>query len=84
MTGSTRPHATQAQEQLMTTPDTTPKPVRPDWLMPVIVTVVTGLIAIVLVALNGLYWMCAAIAVVEAISISMMIRASRARARNSA
>ena len=67
----------------MTTPDTTPKPVRPDWLMPVIVTVVTGLIAIVLVALNGLYWMGAAIAVVEAISISMMIRASRARARNS-
>ena len=34
----------------MTTPDTTPKPVRPDWLMPVIVTVVTGLIAIGLVA----------------------------------
>lgn len=82
--GQHQPQATQAQEQLMTTPDTTPKPVRPDWLMPVIVTVVTGLIAIVLVALNGLYWMGAAIAVVEAISISMMIRASRARARNSA
>ncbi len=46
---------------------------------PVIVTVVTGLIAIVLVAMNGLYWMCAAIAVLEAISITMMIRASRAR-----
>jgi ABC-type transport system involved in cytochrome bd biosynthesis fused ATPase/permease subunit len=70
----------------MTTPHTTPKPVRPDWLIPVIVTVVTGLLAIVLVAMNGLYWMCAAIAVLEAISITMMIKSSRVRAaaRNSA
>ena len=66
----------------MTTPDTTPKSVRPDWLMPVIVTVVTGLIAIVLVASNGLYWMCAVIAVVDAIGITTIIRASRARAKN--
>ena len=70
----------------MTIPHTTPKSVRPDWLIPVIVTVVTGLLAIVLVAMNGLYWMCAAIAVLEAISITMMIKSSkvRAAARNSA
>ena len=69
----------------MTIPHTTPNSVRPDWLIPVIVTVVTGLIAIVLVAMNGLYWMCAAIAVLEAISITMMIKSSKVRAaRNSA
>ena len=68
----------------MTTPNTSPKSVRPDWLMPVMATLVTGVIAIVLVALNGLYWMCAAIAVVEAIGITTIIRASRMRARNSA
>ena len=70
----------------MTIPHTTPNSVRPDWLIPVIVTVVTGLIAIVLVAMNGLYWMCVAIAVLEAISITMMIKSSkvRAAARNSA
>ncbi|MDR6504614.1 hypothetical protein [Arthrobacter oryzae] len=68
----------------MTTPHTTPKSDRPDWLIPVIVTVVTGLLAIVLVAMNGLYWMGAAIAALEAISITMMIKSSKVRAaRNS-
>jgi hypothetical protein len=66
----------------MTTPNTTPKPARPDWLMPVIASVVTGVIGIVLVASNGLYWMCAVIAVVDAIGITTIIRASRARAKN--
>ena len=68
----------------MTEPSTNPKSTRPDWLMPVIIAVVTGVAGIVLLALNDLYWMCAVLAVVDATGISTIIAASRARARNNA
>jgi hypothetical protein len=68
----------------MTTPSTNPKSTRPDWLMPVIIAIVTGVIGIVLLALNGFYWMGGVLAVVDAIGISTIIAASRARSRNNA
>jgi len=68
----------------MTTPSTNAKSTRPDWLMPVTIAIVTGVAGIVLLALNGFYWMCGVLAVVDAIGISTIIAASRARSRNNA
>ena len=72
----------------MTDPQTTPdgstaaRPARPVWLMPVIMTVVTGVIGMVLVAGQGLFWMIAVIAVVDAIGVFTIVRSSRINARN--
>ena len=72
----------------MTDPQTTPdastaaRPARPVWLMPVIMTVVTGVIGMVLVAGQGLFWMIVVIAVVDAIGVFTIVRSSRVNARN--
>jgi len=72
----------------MTNPQTPPgaataaRPARPVWLMPVIMTVVTGVIGMVLVAGQGLFWMIAVIAVVDAIGVFTIVRSSRINARN--
>ena len=72
----------------MTDPQTTPvgstaaRPARPVWLMPVIMTIVTGVIGMVLVAGQGLFWMIAVIAVVDAIGVFTIVRSSRINARN--
>lgn len=72
----------------MTDPQTTPdastaaRPARPVWLIPVIMTVVTGVIGMVLVAGQGLFWMIAVIAVVDAIGVFTIVRSSRINARN--
>lgn len=66
------------------TPDasTAQRPARPVWLMPVIMTVVTGVIGMVLVAGQGLYWMIAVIAVVDALGVFTIVRSARINARN--
>ena len=72
----------------MTDPQTPPdasataRPSRPVWLLPVIMTVVTGVIGMVLVAGQGLYWMIAVIAVVDALGVFTIVRSSRINARN--
>jgi len=72
----------------MTDPQTSPdasaaaRPGRPVWLMPVIMTIVTGVIGMVLVAGQGLFWMIAVIAVVDAIGVFTIVRSSRINARN--
>ncbi|MEW9871159.1 hypothetical protein [Arthrobacter sp. HS15c] len=72
----------------MTHPQTPPdastaaRPARPVWLMPVIMTIVTGVIGMVLVAGQGLFWMIAVIAVVDAIGVFTIVRSSRINARN--
>jgi hypothetical protein len=63
-------------------PSTAPRAARPVWLMPVIMTVVTGVIGMVLVAGQGLYWMIAVIAVVDAIGVFTIVRSSRINARS--
>jgi hypothetical protein len=67
-----------------TTSDTSTaqRPARPVWLMPVIMTVVTGVMGMVLVAGQGLYWMIAVIAVVDAIGVFTIIRSARISARS--
>lgn len=66
------------------TPDssTASRPARPAWLMPVIMTIVTGVIGMVLVAGQGLYWMIAVIAVVDALGVFTIVRSARINARN--
>jgi uncharacterized membrane protein len=54
---------------------------RPAWLLPVIMSVATSLIAIVLMASRGLYWMIAVIAVAEALGIFTIVRTARINAR---
>jgi hypothetical protein len=72
----------------MSDPQTTPgestaqRPARPVWLLPVIMATVTGVIGMVLVAGQGLYWMIAVIAVVDALGIFTIIRSARINARN--
>jgi len=67
-----------------TTPDasTASRAARPVWLLPVIMTVVTGVIGMVLVAGQGLYWMIAIIAVVDALGVFTIVRSARINARN--
>ena len=67
-----------------TTPDasTASGAARPVWLLPVIMTVVTGVIGMVLVAGQGLYWMIAIIAVVDALGVFTIVRSARINARN--
>ncbi|WP_461188302.1 hypothetical protein [Arthrobacter sp. Z4-13] len=57
------------------------RPSRPAWLLPVIASIATGLIGMALVASQGLYWMIAVIAVVDAIGIATIIRSARINAR---
>ncbi|HJV97833.1 MAG TPA: hypothetical protein VJ617_01865 [Arthrobacter sp.] len=66
------------------TPDasTARRPARPVWLMPVIMTIVTGVIGMVLVAGQGLFWMIAVIAVVDALGVFTIVRSARINARN--
>jgi ABC-type dipeptide/oligopeptide/nickel transport system permease subunit len=72
----------------MSDPQTTPhastasRAARPVWLLPVIMTVVTGVIGMVLVAGQGLYWMIAVIAVVDALGVFTIVRSARINARN--
>ncbi|SLK09414.1 hypothetical protein [Arthrobacter sp. P2b] len=54
---------------------------RPAWLLPVIVSIATSLLGMVLVAAQGLYWMIAVIAAVEALGIFTIIRSARINAR---
>ncbi|WP_426988984.1 hypothetical protein [Pseudarthrobacter sp. Y6] len=61
---------------------TAARPARPVWLLPVIMTIATGMIGMVLVAGQGLYWMIAVIAVVDAIGVFTIIRTARINARN--
>ena len=67
-----------------TTPDasTASRAARPVWLLPVIMTVVTGVIGMVLVAGQGLYWMIAVIAVVDALGVFTIVRSARINARH--
>ena len=65
-----------------TTPEEAPRTARPVWLLPVIMTVVTGVIGMVLVAGQGLYWMIAVIAVVDALGVVTIVRSARINARN--
>ena len=67
-----------------TTPDasTASRAARPVWLLPVIMTVVTGVIGMALVAGQGLYWMIAIIAVVDALGVFTIVRSARINARN--
>jgi len=58
------------------------RPSRPVWLLPVIMTVVTGVIGMVLVAGQGLFWMIAVIAAVDALGVFTIIRSARINARN--
>ncbi len=69
-----------------TTPDasTPARPERPAWLLPVIMTVATGIVGMVLVAGQGLDWMIAVIAVVDALGVFTIIRSARINARNQA
>ena len=67
-------------EPQVTPASTAPRPARPAWLLPVIMTVVTGVIGMVLVAGQGLYWMIAVIAVVDAIGVFTIIRSARINA----
>jgi hypothetical protein len=57
------------------------RPSRPVWLLPVIVSIATGLLGMALVASQGLYWMIAVIAVVDAIGVFTIIRSARINAR---
>lgn len=67
-----------------TTPDasTAARPARPVWLLPVIMTVATGIVGMILVAGQGLYWMIAVIAAVDALGVYTIIRSARTNARN--
>ncbi len=67
-----------------TPPDasTTARPARPVWLLPVIMTIATGVIGMVLVAGQGLYWMIAVIGLVDALGVFTIIRKARINARN--
>jgi len=65
-----------------TTPEEAPRTARPVWLLPVIMTVVTGVIGMLLVAGQGLYWMIAVIAVVDALGVVTIVRSARINARN--
>jgi hypothetical protein len=66
-----------------TTPaSTAPRPARPVWLLPVIMTVLTGVIGMVLVAGQGLYWMIAVIAAVDALGVFTIIWSARINARS--
>ena len=58
------------------------RPARPVWLLPVIMTIATGVIGMVLVAGQGLFWMIAVIAVVDALGVFTIIRSARINARN--
>jgi hypothetical protein len=58
------------------------RPARPVWLLPVIMAIVTGVIGMVLVAGQGLYWMIAVIAAVDALGVFTIIRSARINARN--
>jgi quinol-cytochrome oxidoreductase complex cytochrome b subunit len=69
----------------MTDPHTpSPRPARPAWLLPVIMTVATGIVGMVLVAGQGMYWMIAVIAVVDALGVFTIIRSARINARSQA
>ena len=61
---------------------TAARPARPAWLLPVIMTIATGLVGMFLVAGQGLYWMIAVIAVVDALGVYTIIRSARMKARN--
>ena len=65
-----------------TPPEEAPRAARPVWLLPVVMTVVTGVIGMVLVAGQGLYWMIAVIAVVDALGVFTIVRSARINARN--
>lgn len=54
---------------------------RPAWLVPVIASLATSVIGIVLVASRELYWMIAVIAAVEALGIYTIVRSARINAR---
>ncbi len=55
---------------------------RPAWLLPVIMAVATGVVGMILVASQGLYWMIAVIAAVDALGVFTIIRSARTNARN--
>ena len=61
---------------------TAARPARPAWLLPVIMAIATGLVGMFLVAGQGLYWMIAVIAVVDALGVYTIIRSARINARN--
>jgi len=60
------------------------RPARPAWLLPVIMTVATGIVGMVLVAGQELYWMIAVIAVVDALGVFTIIRSAGINARTQA
>jgi F0F1-type ATP synthase assembly protein I len=64
------------------TASTAQRPARPVWLLPVIMTVVTGVIGMFLVAGQGLYWMIAVIALVDALGVFTIVRSARINARS--
>jgi hypothetical protein len=66
------------------TPDssTTGRQARPVWLLPVIMTIATGVVGMFLVAGQGLYWMIAVIALVDALGVFTIIRSARINARH--
>lgn len=70
-----------SDQQATSAASTEPLPSRPVWLLPVIMTVVTGVIGMFLVAGQGLHWMIAVIAVVDAIGVFTIIRTARINAR---
>jgi hypothetical protein len=66
-----------------TTPSsTTHRQGRPVWLLPVIMTIATGVVGMFLVAGQGLYWMIAVIALVDALGVFTIIRSARINARH--
>ncbi|WP_457964338.1 hypothetical protein M1E17_22465 [Arthrobacter sp. D1-29] len=73
----------QAAPDSSTTPSSaTPRQARPVWLLPVIMTIATGVVGMFLVAGQGLYWMIAVIALVDAIGVFTIIRSARINARH--
>jgi predicted lipid-binding transport protein (Tim44 family) len=66
-----------------TTPSSAPaRQARPVWLLPVIMTIATGVVGMFLVAGQGLYWMIAVIALVDALGVFTIIRSARINARH--
>jgi hypothetical protein len=61
---------------------TAARPARPAWLLPVILTVATGIAGMLFVAGQGLYWMIALIAVVDALGVYTIIRSARINGRH--
>lgn len=61
---------------------TAARPARPAWLLPVIMSISTGIVAMILVAGQGLYWMVPLIALVDAVGVFTIIRSARINARN--